>query len=447
MLAEEHDPAKKRTLGVVTKIDLAEKGIRAKLEATGEDDVKLALGIIAVRNRSQDEVEANISAAEALERECSFLDSHPELSAMPRDVLGKPALVNKLVQAKLLQVEADLEKMQGMVESEDEAHRLVFQRLNKLQELFAKLHKGDYSYLKGAPTNDPRRLAAGVWDIFTKFDQKVHSDVGGSNYYLGTACAAVVEQQLNLVRGMALLPNFLGGPVFTSLYHDLVYVEFNTPALDDAGRLVMGTTDGMVQELRRHIEIVLTGLATDVLANFPRLAALVKSEAMITSQKEVFTLNDYYMQTVNKMKEDVQALQAHRIRRSSPGYSGERPSISPQTAEVATQDFVNKLAGAASPKEQAQLEMQFSLAAYAKTVLKRICDDVPLCAKLILVTQVSGSLADDIMERLHKRVRQDSKTRSRFLPYMIDKARALERKRLECSRKNLQDAFKELSTL
>ena len=52
------------------------------------------------------------------------------------------------------------------------------------------------------------------------------------------------------------------------------------------------------------------------------------------------------------------------------------------------QDFIDKLAGSASVDEQAQLEIQFSLAAYSKCVLKRVCDDVPLCAKLILVTQV-----------------------------------------------------------
>ena len=54
MLAGVHDPKKNRTLGVVTKINKADKGIRAKLEATGADHVKLELGIIAVSRLPED---------------------------------------------------------------------------------------------------------------------------------------------------------------------------------------------------------------------------------------------------------------------------------------------------------------------------------------------------------------------------------------------------------
>ena len=51
-----------------------------------------------MRNRTQDEVDAHISAAKAMQIETEFFAGHPELSAMPLEVLGKPALVNKLVE-------------------------------------------------------------------------------------------------------------------------------------------------------------------------------------------------------------------------------------------------------------------------------------------------------------------------------------------------------------
>ena len=45
----EHDPTGKRTVGVVTKPDRADPGIRDRLEATGADHLRLELGYVAVR--------------------------------------------------------------------------------------------------------------------------------------------------------------------------------------------------------------------------------------------------------------------------------------------------------------------------------------------------------------------------------------------------------------
>ena len=77
------------------------------------------------------------------------------------------------MQDALLQVEVELSKMQGMVESEDAANLLVFRCVTELQQHFVSLHKGDYSFIKGATPTDRRRVAATVWDILTEFDNEV----------------------------------------------------------------------------------------------------------------------------------------------------------------------------------------------------------------------------------------------------------------------------------
>ena len=56
-------------------------------------------------------------------------------------------------------------------------------------------------------------------------------------------------------------------------------------------------------------------------------------QTMLASQKEVFTLNDYYMQTNNKMKEDVQALKQWK---NDGCDDDDEPSLSPDTAGIAS---------------------------------------------------------------------------------------------------------------
>jgi replication fork clamp-binding protein CrfC len=51
-MARELDPKGLRTLGVITKIDIMDKGTNAKRMLSGQD-VPLRLGYVGVKNRSQ----------------------------------------------------------------------------------------------------------------------------------------------------------------------------------------------------------------------------------------------------------------------------------------------------------------------------------------------------------------------------------------------------------
>lgn len=79
-MSKEVDELGERTIAVVTKLDLAEKGIRNRLE-TGVQQLALRLGCVAVRNRSQEEVASKVSPAEARKTEDEYFRDHPELSS------------------------------------------------------------------------------------------------------------------------------------------------------------------------------------------------------------------------------------------------------------------------------------------------------------------------------------------------------------------------------
>lgn len=75
-LARQVDPQGKRTIGILTKLDLMDHGTNA-LEILSGNVYPLKLGFIGVVNRSQQDIHANKSLADALVAEREYFNSHP----------------------------------------------------------------------------------------------------------------------------------------------------------------------------------------------------------------------------------------------------------------------------------------------------------------------------------------------------------------------------------
>eukprot|EP01083_Nonionella_stella_P135379 411834_1 len=75
-IAKEVDPTGERTLGVITKIDLMDHGCNA-LDILHGKVVPLKLGYIGIKNRSQLDINNNMSIEDALVEEGNFFRSHP----------------------------------------------------------------------------------------------------------------------------------------------------------------------------------------------------------------------------------------------------------------------------------------------------------------------------------------------------------------------------------
>lgn len=82
-MAKDLDPRGIRTVGVITKIDIMDRGTNAKRMLSGQD-VPLRLGYIGVKNRSQQDINDGMSVKEAIEREKMWFSTHPIYSTMPQ---------------------------------------------------------------------------------------------------------------------------------------------------------------------------------------------------------------------------------------------------------------------------------------------------------------------------------------------------------------------------
>lgn len=94
LLAKEADPEGDRTIGVLTKLDLMDEGTNARSLLTGtSNDVSVKLGMIGLVNRSQKDIDQNVSVKSQLKKEKAFLnENYADLA----DKNGTPYLRKRL---------------------------------------------------------------------------------------------------------------------------------------------------------------------------------------------------------------------------------------------------------------------------------------------------------------------------------------------------------------
>lgn len=93
-LAKQIDPDGRRTIGVITKIDIMDRGTDAKKLLLGEE-IHLKLGWVGIVNRSQADINEDKRVKNALENEQKFFASTPPYNTMPKGFLGTDVLTTK----------------------------------------------------------------------------------------------------------------------------------------------------------------------------------------------------------------------------------------------------------------------------------------------------------------------------------------------------------------
>jgi GTP-binding protein EngB required for normal cell division len=96
-LAKSVDPLGKRTLGIVTKVDLCKSDTRIAEKLRGEgNNVRLDLGFVAVRNRSQDDIARGISISKMRELEKHFFETSSHFISVDKQYWGIDTVINRV---------------------------------------------------------------------------------------------------------------------------------------------------------------------------------------------------------------------------------------------------------------------------------------------------------------------------------------------------------------
>ena len=94
-MAKELDVKGERTLGVLTKLDIMDKGTDAR-KALMNEEIHLNLGYVGVKNRSKQDLLDNIPMKDAFKKEKEFFTKHPVYKRMNPTYYGTDTLIQKL---------------------------------------------------------------------------------------------------------------------------------------------------------------------------------------------------------------------------------------------------------------------------------------------------------------------------------------------------------------
>ena len=159
-MAMKLDPKGERTIGVITKIDIMDRGTNAKKMLLNEE-IQLKMGYVGVKGRSQADIREGMKVGEALQDEKNYFARHPVYSNMPPGFLGTETLVNKLSTIMYRHIKRHMPAI--------------------IQEIDSKIYECEKSAKElGTPLpEDNREKLLLVWKLISEFSEKVKTSISG----------------------------------------------------------------------------------------------------------------------------------------------------------------------------------------------------------------------------------------------------------------------------
>lgn len=159
-MAMKLDPKGERTIGVITKIDIMDRGTNAKKMLLNEE-IPLKMGYVGVKGRSQADVVEGMRVGEALQTEKNYFARHPVYSNMPPGFLGTDVLVTKLTNIMYRHIKKHMPAI--------------------IQEIDTKIYECEKSSKDlGTPLPFAERdKMLLVWKLISDFSEKVKTSISG----------------------------------------------------------------------------------------------------------------------------------------------------------------------------------------------------------------------------------------------------------------------------
>ncbi|KAG5852399.1 hypothetical protein ANANG_G00062000 [Anguilla anguilla] len=387
-MAQEVDPEGDRTLGILTKPDLVDKGTEeAVVDIVHNEVIHLTKGYMIVKCRGQKDIIDRVSLSEATDKETAFFQDHAHFSTLLDEGFATiPKLAEKLtlelvhhiekslprleeqIEAKVAETQADLERY-GDGPPTEPAERMYF-LINKV----AAFNRDIINLTIGEELKNGYKLNL-FSDLRAEFGEwKAQLDVSGHSFQ------KQVDEEVNdfeaNYRGREL-PGFINYKTFEVLVKDQLK-KLEEPAVKKLKRVTDIVRKGFVQMAQNHFN------------GFPNLLKSVKAkiEAIkldTESSAESMLRTQFRMELIVYTQDST--------------YSHSLDEEKPSTA---TPDKKNKTGSLVYQADYhiTLKEMASHLKAYYRIASQRLADQIPLVIRYLMLQESAAQLQREMLQML-----------------------------------------------
>ena len=381
-LSKEIDVNGKRTIGVITKIDLCPDDITDKIQGTGRN-VPLSLGYVAVRNRAPKESEISTKELRKLERQ--FFQQSGFYSTLEQSSWGMDTLIDKIIDLQAASIDTYIPKVVDTLNN----------RINTLkQELLSDEYhfattQDKYRYitkcvLKISENMGALRSDKDLYTMFMMYGQNIKS---ARPHFFDDEFYERLKKDVKDIAGVSL-PNFLSQPLFENIMKDT-----RNDVIDISNRLTVDVYVHMKQMIKNEVKNITGDISqfiyNTMIQDLEELRENMTSviNTFLEAEHIVFTQNNGYIN-------DIKCIRAMAVNNDN------------DTTDIPDK-FLKRYASSTIGNETHMVcELQASLYSYTNVYINRLGDTIPMLLMhfiRLFVNRISQKtmepVNDDVIEK------------------------------------------------
>ncbi|XP_074024733.1 interferon-induced GTP-binding protein Mx-like [Numenius arquata] len=391
-MAQEVDPSGERTLGILTKPDLVDRGTEESIIKILQNQVvPLKKGYMIVKCRGQQDIHNKLALAAAIQQERKFFESHKYFSILLEEKRATiPHLAEKLTNELVRHIIKTLPTLE-----------------NQIREVLQKTLHDLQRYRRGTPTTESERLIF-LTDLIKLFNQDISQVIRGEEQLFGNEirlftkirrefrtwemilleCAAKVKKSVpskawkyeDQYRGREF-PGFTNYRTFEDIIKEQI-IELEEPAIEILNNVIGLVVEKFVELTKRHF------------ANFHNLnrAAKVRIEDIRDKQAaeaERHIRNQFKMERIVYCQDDAYISDLRSVKQQNATKAGNEKEFQVGTVSNQEPSFVE--------------EMVCHTKAYFNGASKRLCNQIPLIILSSAVYDFGDNLQTTMLHLLQER--------------------------------------------